>query len=285
MGAIAVLIVFKKNSITEGLSILKDRGFNRGFIKALPMAFAVVLFIIVVLNLFTGFYLKFSTSLGNTNPIHKTVLLYNIARDIKSGETVAKTYEEVSAQALSVSTGSRGGNRGKIKTYVLVCDNEDRFMLSSSDASDFERENCRHESGKVEIEYYKNSHIIKSYRFLGRVYDSDIRSQEDVDQSYPKVVIKMDGTELYRPQNMEDYGEIAWVIKRDGELVSPAERGFAPYSVLATYYTHTNIEYDIRENGNYEIYLAKLIRKADARGLYRDYSVYKISNTITFKVD
>jgi hypothetical protein len=168
-GVIAVLIVFKKNMITEGLSILKEKGFNRGFfrgfIKALPMVLATVLFIIVVLNLFTGFYLKFSTSLGNAEPIHKTVLLYNIERDIKYGETVVKTYDEVSTNTLSVSTGGRGGKQ-KIKTYVLVCDNEDRFMLSSSDASAFERENLRHEGGRVEIEYYKNSHIIKGYRYI-----------------------------------------------------------------------------------------------------------------------
>lgn len=169
MGVIAVLLVFKKSSITEGLSILKDRGFYRGFIKALPMVLAAVLLIILALNFFTGVYLKFSTSFGNTDPIHKTVLLYNIARDIKSGETVIETYEDVSTKTLSVSTGGRGGHQ-TIKTYVLVCKNEDRFMLSSSDASDFERERCRHDIGKVEIEYYKSSHIIKGYRFLGRAY-------------------------------------------------------------------------------------------------------------------
>lgn len=165
----------------------------------------------------------------------------------------------------------------------MVCRNsggDKRFILSGNDVYSLRKQYRSYERVAAHVEYYKNSKIIKSVEF-----SKSVELSEDI-ASYPQVSISMDDSwELYRPENMEDYGRIAWVVLRDGVLVQKNPDDI-PYSVNADHYVSTNLEEDrlIREDGSYEVYLVKVIVTPDEEGLYRNVSVFKISNSITFVI-
>ena len=99
----------------------------------------------------------------------------------------------------------------------------DRMVLSKL----FEKYDSQ-KNNLLKVEYYKLSGVIKSYEFV-----SDRRDIRDFDK--PKVSLTAgEGFSVTRPADMADYGDIAWAVKRDNELLlpenAPKDR---PYSVSA----------------------------------------------------
>lgn len=216
-------------------------------------------------------------------------LLKEIDSDIKADETVIGIYSEANIY---------GGGLECYDEHGYKC----RFILSSSDYNRISNKICGYKEYTVTAEFYKESKILKSLDISGKKTDSAIQTQEEAAEVYPYVEISMDDYYVYRPENMEEYGQIAWVVEcdgkrreklhevwRNGKWVFETSDLDPPYDILAEYYTSADLlaesKHLLEEPGDYEVYLVKVIVSQNEEGLYTNYKTYRISDSITFTLN
>lgn len=136
----------------------------------------------------------------------------------------------------------------------------------------------------IKVRYFKRSGLIESYEFV-----SDHRDIERFD--LPKVGLELDDSFVVtRPEDMKEYGDIAWLVERNGELMHPkSESGSLPYSLpaLTKALDIPAVEWDGREDitGTYTVTLVKVFTYPDPEG-YSDpeTEVLPVSDTVSFTV-
>ena len=223
-----------------------------------------------------------------------------LSRDMSS-ETVTETFEGGAHASWSMKdTDLILPDNGYCS--ALICWDSDGgthyFPLSSQDVNDLNSQLYQYQDGRLTltVEYFPHSRVISSLAIDGSKEPEYITSQEEADRSLEKVEVTMEilpGEKpwekeqrvVYRPEDMSSYGDIAWVVERDGlvQQLAPGQE-YSDYTITAYYYDHTDIGRFSREPGHYRVYLVKVIARQNSEGLYKDISVYCISNIIEFDI-
>ena len=230
---------------------------------------------VTILAIYIAFgitFVPYTKEYLDMNIFAKTKLLFDVSSDIKTEETVTEEYNNY----IPMQSEERG-----TAYFYIICSNDNTSKHFSIGSKDYEKlaEYGGMYQKSLTVEYFKKSGFIKNYDIRGKKYDWAIKTQEDMDMSYDKVEIRLEDNIVYRPEHMESYGEIGWVIKRNGEPVTPIIRDNTPYTIYATYYDHTDISQYIQEKGDYEVYLSKVAIPNNKK------VAFSISNSIEFTVE
>ena len=251
-----------------------------GYTATLALAGVAVVFLFCFSHSFM------STAEGDMGVMHITGELMKVALDDKAQATCTEYIEDFAPEGYEVTVF------GKIKTgesrYYLTTMDGKKIPLTSLDKTvltKFDEAHKRQKKSLMKLEYYKHSGIVKSYSFI-----EDRREIDSFDK--PQVEITLgEGFAVTRPEDMEDYGEIAWAVTRNGELVLPDDIDYdRPYSVSAaesaTLRLLENGElFDDSVKGEYAVTLVKVFLYADPSGnLPPDEEAVPISNTVTFTI-
>ncbi len=232
-------------------------------------------------------------------------LLLETNKDIKNNETIKNEYYNISCeidyyQKKSINKYHRGKARTYKKCfYYISCENDNnekvKYPISKADYFDISqqiksvsskhtRDKINIPTYKVSIQSYKNSNIIKNIEFK----TLDDFSESEIEKFFPKVEVTMDENYiLTRPENMDKYGDIAWEVKLDGEVIKPYDNSIEPYTITASHYVITDFLQDkknFKQEGTYEITLLKVFNYPDEQDKYTIFETIPISNTITYTI-
>lgn len=246
----------------------------------------LVLFYAVVIGVtvssFLGVHSIMATDESDLDPVRVVRTIRDIEKDEDEQQikkAVFKTPDITFKREYTTESG--------LESYCyLTTDDGKRLPISIKDAKDMKTEAKKLIEGRyvINVEYYENSGLLKGYYFT----DSNWEAKE---YKNPRVEISIDEDfVLHRPKDMSKFGDIAWVIKHDGKMLT-LETGDkeVPYSIYASYYDSTDLMkhkalFD-DEPGRYTAQLVKLFRYKDPEtGRYDIFDTAPISDILTFEI-
>ena len=256
----------------------------------ISVAIPAIVLVVSLFSIFQASHTVMSTGTDENNPWRIMQSLENIALDEQEGKTVTVEIGEpiiTKASALFMSPGGRysSGSEHTEEYCWITLDDGRRLPLGAGDASSIGYQLFKLPKGRyaLKLEYYEHSGLIKSYSLVKSEWQAENYSMPDVE-----ITIDDDYT-LHRPENMARYGDIAWVIKRDGEMLRLYDyEEYDHYTTIATHYDSLDLNektFFHNEPGSYSIQLVKVFTYQDVdTGLYTDIVTTPISNEITFTI-
>ncbi len=154
------------------------------FIKLIGIIIAAIGFTAIIANT-KAFLAEYSTSEKDMGVFRKAGLVLDISSDLKTGETITESYEYIYPHEMTSEVRLKVKNSRiavlKRSYYVLECvgvNGSRKFPISEQDS--YTLSDILLYSDKIEIEYYKNSGLIKSISYDGNDYDLIYSNTPDI---------------------------------------------------------------------------------------------------------
>ena len=226
-----------------------------------------------------------STGKGDFGLGHLRNTLYKVAVDEGVGSTKTTYIDELEFKSCPVPLFDKLGTEKN--AYWITAEDGTRLpvtVLDKSVLTSFWEKNRKRREHLLKIKYYRYSGLIESYEFV-----ADRRDMESFD--LPQVELKSaDDLTVTRPADMSQYGELAWAVEKDGELLhGEGVDDELPYTLKAE-----SDSFSIMENssiagkdmvGTYTVTLVKIYTYPGTVGTDEvDTEVLPVSDTVTFTI-
>ena len=226
-----------------------------------------------------------STGEGGVGVSHIRNTLFYTFLDEKLGKTETVYIGELEFESCPVPLYDKFGSEENY--YWITADNGTKIpvtVLDKAVISKFWERNRKQRESLLRINYYKRSGLIESYEFV-----ADRRDMESFD--LPQVELELaDDLTVSRPADMSQYGELAWAIERNGELLhGEGVDDDTPYTVAADtekldVFSVEGLKKDDMK-GEFSVTLVKVFSYPDPAGyLDPEIEVLPVSNTVTFTI-
>ncbi len=270
-------------------AVLQMPHFGRNIAVSLIIcSFFLIVLAESVIHVFVSSHVIMSTGEQDYGVKHTVEVLRSIVLDEQEGKAVTAELKGVELHSSTVFISGSDTSRGRYKRYCWLTDNSGRSLpIGLADFSDILSETEKYSEGRyiVRVEYYEHSGLIKSYSVESSRWEVEEYPLTDVEISID------DDLTLHRPADMSEYGDIAWVIKCNGEMLTlGSSREIHYFSINANNHDSLALaEHKAlfkKKPGNYTAQLVKVFRYKDPEtGLYTDFETAPISNELSFTVD